>query len=125
MSSSSSEDSIGDELAAMAGISCLSLTPAPSSRSSKDKGKQREWTPFNTDDQDNNLDSHAYDYGYNRSVSTNLTICTLTKDKKSQLLSSLSSPESRVELFCNKCSLKSSKCMKCGRCKTHKTQDKI
>ena len=71
------------------------------------------------------MDSHAYSYGYNRSVSTNLTICTLTKDKKLQLLSSLSSLESRVELFCNKCFLKSSKCTKCVRCKTQKTQDKI
>ena len=124
-SSSSSKDSIGNELAAMAGISRLSLTPAPSNRSSKGKGKQREQTLFNADNRDDNLDSHAYDYGYNMSVSTNLTICTLTKDEKSQLLSSLSSLESRVELFCNKCSLKSSKCMKCGRCKTHKTQDKI
>ena len=39
---SSGEDSIGDELAAMAGISRLLLTPAPSNRSSKGKGKQRE-----------------------------------------------------------------------------------
>jgi hypothetical protein len=50
-------------------------------------------------------------------VSTNFTVCT--KDKKLQLLSSLSSPESRVELFCNKCSSKLSNCVKC------KTQDKI
>ena len=129
-----SEDSIGDELTAMAGISCLLLTPAPSqrlsaapsNRLSKAKGKQRERTPFNADDWDNNLDSHAYDnYGYNRLVSTNFTICTLTKDKKSQLLSSLSSLESRVELFCSKYSLKLSKCTKCVKCKTQKTQDKI
>ena len=88
-SSLSSEDSIGDELAATAGISHLSLTPAlsqrlssaPSNRSSNGKGKQRERTLFNTDDQDNSPGSHAYDYGYNRSVSTNFTICTLTKDK--------------------------------------------
>jgi hypothetical protein len=128
---SSDEDSISNELAAMAGISHLSLTPAPtrrlshapSSRSSKSKGKQREVRRFGSDDQDNNLDSHAYgDYGYNRLVSTNFTICTLTKDKKSQLLSSLSSLESRVELFCNKCSSDLSKCVKC---KTHKNQDKI
>jgi hypothetical protein len=72
---------------------------------------------------DNNPDSHAYDdYGYNRLVSTNFTIYTLTKDEKSQLLSSLSSIESRVELVCNKCSLKLVKCVKC---KTHKNQDKI
>jgi hypothetical protein len=55
-------------------------------------------------------------------VSTNFTVCTLTKDKKSQLLSSLSSLESRVELICNKCSSNSSNCVKC---KTRKTQDKI
>jgi hypothetical protein len=56
-------------------------------------------------------------------VSTNFTVCTLTKDEKLQLLTSLSSLESRVELFCNnKCSLKSSNCVKC---KTHKNQDKI
>jgi hypothetical protein len=56
-------------------------------------------------------------------VSTNFTVCTLTKDKKLQLLSSLSSLESRVELFCNnKCSSNSSNCVKC---KTHKNQDKI
>jgi hypothetical protein len=128
---SSDEDSIGNELAATAGISHLSLTPAPtrwlshtpSSRSSKGKGKQREFRPFGNDDWDNNLDSHAYnDYGYNRLVSTNLTVCTLTNDKKSQLLSSLSSLQSRVELFCNnKCSSSS----ECVKCKTQKTQDKI
>jgi hypothetical protein len=114
----------------MAGISHLLLTPAPtrqlshtpSSRSSKGKGKQREFRPFGGDDRDNNLDSHAYnDYGYNRLVSTNFTICTLTKDKKSQLSSSLSSLESRIELFCNKCSSLS----ECVKCKTCKTQDKI
>jgi hypothetical protein len=55
-------------------------------------------------------------------VSTNFTVCTLTKDKKLQLLSSLSSLESRVELICNKCSSNLSKCVKC---KTHKNQDKI
>ena len=85
----SSDDSIGDKLVAMAGISHLPLTPAPSNRSSKGKGKQRERAPFNTDDLDNNLDSHAYDHGYNRSVSTNFTVYALTKDKKSQLPSSL------------------------------------
>jgi hypothetical protein len=129
---SSDEDLISNELAATAGLSCLSLTPAPtrwsrhalSSRSSKSKGKQREVGCFGGDDRDNNLDSHAYnDYGYNRLVSTNFTVCTLTKDEKLQLLSSLSSLESRVELFCNnKCSSDSSNCVKC---KTHKTQDKI
>jgi hypothetical protein len=114
----------------MAGISCLSLTPAPSrwlshAPSNKlSKGKQREVGRFGGDDQDNNPDSHAYDdYGYNRLVSTNFTICTLTKDKKLQLLSSLSSLESRVELFCiNKCSSNSSDCV---RCKTLKNQDMI
>jgi hypothetical protein len=84
---SSDEDSISNELAATAGISRLSLTPAPtrrsshapSSRSSKSKGKQREVRRFGGDDQDNNPDSYAYDdAGYNRLVSTNLTICTLT-----------------------------------------------
>jgi hypothetical protein len=104
---SSDEDSVSNKIAATAGISCLSLTPAPSRRlshapsirSSKSKGKQREVRHFGGDDRDNNLDSHAYDdYGYNRLVSTNFTICTLTKDKKLQLLSSLSSLESRVEL---------------------------
>jgi hypothetical protein len=127
---SSDEDSISNEIAATAGISCLSLTPAPSRsshapsiRSSKSKGKQREDRRFGGDDRDNNPDSHAYDdYGHNRLVSTNFTICTLTKDEKLQLLSSLSSLDSRVELICNKCSSDSSKCV---NCKTQKTQDKI
>jgi hypothetical protein len=88
---SSDEDSVSNEIAATAGLSHLSLTPAltrwlshaPSSRSSKSKGKQREVRHFGGDDRDNNPDSHAYDdYGYNRLVSTNFTICTLTKDKK-------------------------------------------
>jgi hypothetical protein len=68
----SDEDSISNELAAMAGLSCLSLTPAPTRRSSHapssrlSKGKQREVRRFGDDDQDNNPDSHAYnDYGYN------------------------------------------------------------
>ena len=85
---SSSDDSIGNELAMMAGISCLLLAPdlsqrlstAPSNRSSKGMGKQREWALFNTNDQDNNLDSHAYNYGYNRSVSTNSPVCSLSDD---------------------------------------------
>jgi hypothetical protein len=121
---SSDEDSISNELAATAGLSCLSLTPAPSRRlshapsSRSSKGKQREVRHFGGDDWNNNLDSHAYN-DYNRLVSTNFTICTLTKDKKLQLLSNLSSLESRVELICNKCSLNTSKC------KTHKNQDKI
>jgi hypothetical protein len=127
---SSDEDSVSNEIAATAGISRLSLTPAPSRSShapsmgsSKSKGKQREVRRFGGDDRDNNPDSHAYDnHGYNRLVSTNFTICTLTKDEKLQLLSSLSSLESRVELICNKCSLNLSKCVKC---KTQKTQDKI
>jgi hypothetical protein len=55
-------------------------------------------------------------------VSTNFTICTLTNDEESQLLSSLSSLQGRVELICNKCSSNLSKCMKCKTCKT---QDKI
>jgi hypothetical protein len=82
---SSDEDSIGNELAATAGLSHLSLTPAPtrrlshtlSSRSSKGKGKQREERCFGGDDQDDNLDSHAYDgNNYNRLGSTNFTIFT-------------------------------------------------
>jgi hypothetical protein len=113
----------------MAGLSHLSLTlaptrrlsHAPSSRSSK--GKQREVRRFGGYDQDNSPDSHAHDdHGYNRLVSTNFTVCTLTKDKRLQLLSSLSSLESRVELFCNKCSSNLSNCVKC---KTRKTQDMI
>jgi hypothetical protein len=127
---SSDEDSISNELAAMAGLSHLSLTPAPTRQSShasssrSSKGKQREVRCFGGDDWDNNPDSHAYDgNGYNRLVSTSLTVCTLTKDEKLQLLSSLSSLESRVELFCNNnCS---SNLSNCEKCKTHKTQDKI
>jgi hypothetical protein len=62
---SSDEDLISNELAATAGLSHLSLTPAPSNRSSK--GKQREVRHFGGDDWDNNPDSHAYDdYDYNR-----------------------------------------------------------
>jgi hypothetical protein len=113
----------------MAGLSHLSRTPAPTRRSShapssrSSNRKQREVRCFGGDDQDNNLDSHGYDdHGYNRLVSTNFTVCTLTKDEKLQLLSSLSSLESRVELFCNKCSSNLSNCVKF---KTHKTQDKI
>jgi hypothetical protein len=102
---SSDDDSISNELAATAELSHPSLTLAPtrwlshalSGRSSK--GKQREVRRFGGDDRDNNPDSHAYDsHGYNRLVSTNFTICTLTKNKRLQLLSSLSSLESRVEL---------------------------
>jgi hypothetical protein len=128
---SSDEDSISNELAATAKLSHLSLTPAPtrrlshapSSRLSKGKEKQREVRQFGGDDQDNNPDGHAYDdHGYNRLVSTNFTVCILTKDKKKQLLSSLSSLESRGELFCDKCSSNSSNCVKY---KTQKTQDKI
>jgi hypothetical protein len=84
---SSDEDSISNELAATAGISHLSLTPAPSRWSSHapsnrlSKEKQREVRRFGGDDRDNNLDSHADDdYGYNRLVSTNFNVCTLTKD---------------------------------------------
>jgi hypothetical protein len=85
---SSDEDSISNKLAVMAGLSCLSLTlastrwssHAPSSRLSK--GNQREVRCFGGDNWDNNPDSHAYDdHGYNRLVSTNFTICTLTKQK--------------------------------------------
>jgi hypothetical protein len=88
---SSDEDLIGNELATMAGLSHLSLTPAltrwlsytSSSRLSKGKGKQREVRYFGGDDQDNNPDSHAYNgNGYNRLVSTSFTVCTLTNNKK-------------------------------------------
>ena len=85
---SSSDNSIGNELAATAGISCLLLTPAPSNRSSKGKGKQREQALFSANDQDNNPGSHAYNYGYNRSVSTNSPVCSLSDDEKTQLLDS-------------------------------------
>jgi hypothetical protein len=126
---SSDEDLICNELATMAALSHLSLTPAPtrwlshtpSSRLSKGKRKQREERPFEGDDQDNNLDSHAYDgNGYNRLVSTNFTICTLTNDEESQLLSSLSSLQGRVELFCN--NNFSSNLSNCVKCKTWKTK---
>ena len=124
-----SYDSLSEELAATAGISHLLLTPAPSlrlsqapsTRSSKGKGKRKE-KRFGEDNQDNNPDSHAYnDYGYNRLVSTNFTICTVTNDKKQQLLNSLSSIERRVELICNKCSSTTN----CVRCKTRESQNKI
>ena len=67
-SSSSSEDSIGDELATMAGISHLLLTPAlsqrlsaaPPNRLSKGKGKQRERAPFNANNWDNDPGSQCY-----------------------------------------------------------------
>ena len=65
---STSEDSIGNELAATAGISHLLLTPsssqrlstAPLNRLSKGKGKQRERAPFNANNWDNDPGSHAY-----------------------------------------------------------------
>jgi hypothetical protein len=70
---SSDEDSISNELAATAGLSHLSLTPAPTRWSSHapssrlSKGKQREVRHFGGDDRDNNPDSHAYDdHGYNK-----------------------------------------------------------
>jgi hypothetical protein len=126
---SSDKDSISNELAAMAGLSHLLLTPAPTRQSShapssrSSKGKQREVRHFGGDDRDNNPDSHAYDdYGYNRLVSTNFTVCTLTNNEKSQLLSSLSSLESRVGILFHKCSSNSSNCVKCKTCKN---QDKI
>ena len=104
-------------------MSRLSITPAPSNRSSKSKGKQREVTPHGGGDQDNFLDSHAYnDYGCHRLVSTNSPMCKLSNDKKLQLLISLSSLESRTELVCNNMS---SHCAKCAKCKTQKAQDKI
>ena len=88
---------------------------------SKGKGK-RKGKQFEEDDRDNNPGSYVYnDYGYKRLVSTNFTICTLTKDEKLQLLSSLGSIEHRVELICNKCSSTT----KCVKCKTRESQDKI
>ena len=99
----------------------MRLSQAPSTRSSKGKGKRKD-KRFGEDNWDNNPDSHAYDdYGYNRLVSTNFTICTVTKDKKLQLLNSLSSIEHKIELICNKCSSST----KCVRCKTRESQDKI
>ena len=69
---------LDNDIASAAGMSRLLITPAPSSRSSKSKGKQWERTPFGGGDQDNYPDSHAYnDHGYHRSVSTNLPTCTL------------------------------------------------
>ena len=97
-------------------MSRLSITPAPSNRSSKFKGKQRERTPHGDGDQDNFLDSHAYDdYGYHRSVSTKFSTCTLSEDKKTQLLITLSSLESRLEFVCNKANSCSANCVKCKR----------
>ena len=95
-----SSSNIDNNIASAAGMSRLLITPAPSNRLSKLKGKQREVTPHGGGDQDNFLDSHAYnDYGYHRLVSTNSPTCTLSNNKKLQLLISLSSLESRIELF--------------------------
>ena len=105
---------IDNDIASAAGMSRLSITPAPSNRSSKSKGKQWEVTPHGGGDQDNFPDSHAYDdYGYHRLVSTNLLTCTLSNNEKSQLLISLSSLESRVELVCNNISSHTANCVKC------------
>ena len=105
---------IDDDIASATGISRLSITPAPSYRSSKSKGKQQERTPHGGGDQDNYLDSHAYDdYGYHGSVSTNLPTCTLSDDETTQLLISLSSLESRLEFVCNKINSHSANCAKC------------
>ena len=99
----------------------MRLSQAPSTRSSKGKGKQRD-KRFGGDDRDNNPGSYAYDdHGYRRLVSTNFTVCILTNDEKQQLLSSLSSIEHRVELIHNKCSSTT----KCVKCKTRESQDKI
>ena len=123
MDAESSGSSIDDDIASAAGFSRLSITPAPSNRSSKSKGKQREKTPHGGDDWDNNLASHAYnDCGYHRSVSTNLPTCTLSDDETTQLLNSLSSLESRLEFVCNNINSHSANCAKC---KTPKTQDTI
>ena len=109
-----SSSSIDNDIASAAGMSRLSITPAPSNRSSKSKGKQRERTPHGGGDWDNFPDSHAYDdYGYHRSVSTNLPTCTLSDDEKTQLLISLSSLESKIEFVCNKMSSCSANCVKC------------
>ena len=119
----SSGSDVNDDIATATGISRLSITPAPSNRSSNPKGKQRERTPHGGGDQDDFPDSHAYDdYGYHRSVSTNLPTCTLSDDETLQLLDSLSSLESRLELVCNNISSHSAKCVKC---KTHKSQGTI
>ena len=119
----SSGSDVDNNIASAAGMSRLSITPAPSNRSSKSKGKQRERTPHGGGDRDNILDSHAYDdYGYHRSVSTNLPTCTLSNDETLQLLDSLSSLESRLELVCNNISSHSAKCAKC---KTRKSQETI
>ena len=91
-------------------------------RSSKGKGKQRERAPFNANNWDNNPGSQAYNYGYNRSVSTNPPICTLSDDKKTQLPDSLSSLESRLEFVCNITSLHTANCVKC---KTPKAKNAI
>ena len=82
-----SSSDLNGNIASAAGMSRLSITPAPSNRSSKSKGKQQERTPHGGGDQDNFPDSHAHDdYGYHRSVSTNLPTCTLSDDEKTQLL---------------------------------------
>ena len=105
---------IDDNIASAAGMSRLLITPAPSNRSSKSKGKQRDRTPHGGGDWDNFPDSHVYnDYGYRRSVSTNLPTCTLSDDKTTQLLISLSSLESRLEFVCNNINSHSAKCAKC------------
>ena len=118
-----SSSNLDDNIASATGMSRLSITPAPSNRSSKSKGKQRKRTPHGGGDQDNFPDSHAYnDYGYHRSVSTNLPTCMLSDDGKTQLLNSLSSLESRVELVCNNISSHTTNCVKC---KIWKTQDAI
>ena len=66
--------------------------------------------------------SQAYDYGYNRSVSTNSPNCTLSDDKKTQLLDSFSSLESRIEFVCN---ITSSHIANCVKCKTPKAKKVI
>ena len=114
---------IDDDIASAMGMSRLSITPAPSNRLSKSKGKQQERMPHGGDDRDNFLDSHAYDdYGYHRSVSTNLPTCMLSDDETTQLLNSLSSLESRLEFICNNMNSHSANCAKC---KTPKTQNTI
>src|SRR5271154_3837660 len=118
--SSSDEDDVDDDIAAAAGISRLSLTPAPL-LSSKAKGKQRaipNEERMGPDERDNNPDSYAYDdYGYHRSVLTHSPSHTTTNDEKQQLLIAISSLESRIEFI-------NSHAINCAKCKTtNKTKD--
>ena len=55
-------------------------------------------------------------------MSTNSPVCSLSDDRETQLLNSLSSLESRLEFVCNITSLHSANCVKC---KTPEAQDSI